>query len=246
MTGNQCSAAWALRADAVIETIEKLHDRIYERFGDRGLTAAAAELINIGQRCAAGAKQAGKPNPWLNVLAVAIIIAGTSGLVILLGYFSITINRGVEFLALVQGTDAIFDIIMLSGLSIYSLIGIEKRVRRARALKGLYELRSIAHVVDMHQLTKDPGTTLGTRRTKSSPARDLDREGLLRYLDYCSEMLSLISKLAALYADEMHDTAVISTVNDIEDLTTALSRKIWQKIIVLQAEGPVPPRTQLN
>jgi hypothetical protein len=57
---------------------------------------------------------------------------------------------------------------------------------------------------------------------------------LLRYLDYCSEMLSLTGKLAALYMQDMRDPVIIETVTEIEDLTTSLSRKIWQKIVILQ------------
>ena len=56
-----------------------------------------------------------------------------------------------------------------------------------------------------------------------------------RYLDYCSEMLSLISKLAALYAQNLPDAVVIDAVNDIEELTTNLSSKIWQKITIIDA-----------
>ena len=76
--------------------------------------------------------------------------------------------------------------------------------------------------------------SLGKKRTSSSPLRDLDDEQLLRYLDYCSEMLSLTGKLAALYAQYFPDATVISAVNDVEELTTNLSRKIWQKIMLIQ------------
>ena len=58
---------------------------------------------------------------------------------------------------------------------------------------------------------------------------------LIRYLDYCSEMLSLTSKLAALYAQNLPDPVVIDTVNEIESLTTNLSQKIWQKITIVGA-----------
>ncbi|NUN49492.1 MAG: hypothetical protein HUU15_11750, partial [Candidatus Brocadiae bacterium] len=63
---------------------------------------------------------------------------------------------------------------------------------------------------------------------------------LSRYLDYCAEMLALIGKLAALYADEMRDSVVIDAVNEMEDLTTGLSRKIWQKLSILYAMEPGP------
>jgi hypothetical protein len=56
---------------------------------------------------------------------------------------------------------------------------------------------------------------------------------LSRYLDYSSEMLSLTGKIAALYAQNFDDAHVVAAVNDIEDLTSGLSRKIWQKIMIL-------------
>ena len=56
---------------------------------------------------------------------------------------------------------------------------------------------------------------------------------LARYLDYCSEMLALTSKLAALYAARSRDSDVIDAVNDVEMLTSDLGRKIWQKITIL-------------
>lgn len=46
-------------------------------------------------------------------------------------------------------------------------------------------------------------------------------------------MLSLTGKLAALYMQNMRDPVIIEAVNEIEDLTTSLSRKIWQKIMIL-------------
>jgi len=73
--------------------------------------------------------------------------------------------------------------------------------------------------------------------TPSSPERTLTAFEVMRYLDYCSEMLSLTGKLAALYAQNTRDVAVISAVTDLEVLTTGLSRKIWQKMIILNAQG---------
>lgn len=102
----------------------------------------------------------------------------------------------------------------------------------------LHRLRSIAHVVDMHQLTKDPEHALRpVATTASSPVRTLTRPQLARYLDYCSELLALTSKLAALHAQHLHDPVVLDAVNDIETLTSDLSRKIWQKITILDMAG---------
>jgi hypothetical protein len=62
------------------------------------------------------------------------------------------------------------------------------------------------HVIDMHQLTKDPSMGVSVAgNTPSSPARTLSRFEITRYLDYCSEMLSLTSKVAVLYAQVFPD-----------------------------------------
>jgi hypothetical protein len=88
----------------------------------------------------------------------------------------------------------------------------------------------------MHQLTKDPEHVISPERTTaSSPQRTLTRFELVRYLDYCSELLSLSSKLAALHVQYVNDPVVLDAVNDIEVLASDLSNKIWQKIMILDA-----------
>ena len=71
--------------------------------------------------------------------------------------------------------------------------------------------------------------------TASSPALALTAFELRRYLDYCSEMLSIVGKIAALYAQGLDDAVVLAAVNEVEELSTGLSGKIWQKIMVLDA-----------
>ena len=44
----------------------------------------------------------------------------------------------------------------LIGAAVLFLVTLEVRLRRQRALAAIHELRSLAHVVDMHQLTKHP------------------------------------------------------------------------------------------
>ena len=55
------------------------------------------------------------------------------------------------------------NIIVLMGAALFFLVTIEDRLKRRRALTALHELRSIVHVIDMHQLTKDPsmGVSVG-------------------------------------------------------------------------------------
>ena len=110
----------------------------------------------------------------------------------------------------------------------------ENPLKRRLALGALHDFRSIVHVIDMHQLTKDP-SAMGGSRTSSSPQRPLSPFEIVRYLDYCAEMLSLASKVAALYAQNLRDPVVVDAVGDIERLTTNLSQKIWQKISIIEA-----------
>ncbi len=121
------------------------------------------------------------------------------------------------------------------------MITTERRVKRGRALRAIHELRALAHVVDMHQLTKDPERVLvRTKDTPSSPKRELTADELTRYLDYCSEMLSLLGKLAALYVQRFEDPVALAAGNDVEQLTNGLSRKIWQKISIVNTARSQP------
>ena len=136
---------------------------------------------------------------------------------------------------LTQGVEAIVNEAILLVAAIYFLVTSEKRMKRSRALKALHELRSLAHIIDMHQLTKDPEILLGDwQPTDASPRRSvLTPFQLERYLDYCSELLAVLSKVAALYVQHFEDEVVLRAVDEVENLAAGLSRKIWQKITIL-------------
>jgi hypothetical protein len=135
---------------------------------------------------------------------------------------------------LFQGLEAAVNNAVFLGIAVFFLLGWETRHKRKRALAAMHVLRSMAHIIDMHQLTKDPAWMLGSgANTRSSPQRTMTAFELTRYLDYCSELLAVISKVAALYVQRFHDPATLAGVDDIEGLTSGLSRKIWQKIVIL-------------
>jgi hypothetical protein len=134
-----------------------------------------------------------------------------------------------------QGIDAAMNVAVLTGAALLFAVTLEDRIKRRQSLRDLDVFRSIAHVIDMHQLTKDPGTLLYRGPdTAASPKRTMTRYELTRYLDYCSEMQALTGKLAALYAQYLPDPIIIDAVNDIEELTANFSRKVWQKISILE------------
>ena len=111
----------------------------------------------------------------------------------------------------------------------------------------------------MHQMSKDPEALLPDALVDPSTPplhdefadefadgpspRTLSVRDYALYLDYCSELLSLAGKAAALCAEESTDALVLDTVSEIENLTTGMSRKIWQKISLLQALDRGHPRS---
>jgi len=229
----------ALSADSILTTLARLGDRVRERFPERGLTGVCAELERIAQAHVKRVGEVSKPH---------LVLRGLVALVLLTGLFmaGVGVEQKVRQLMVnpdaigFEGIEAIANILILMGAAVWFLLNLEARIKRSQALNALHELRSIAHVIDMHQLTKDPASLLGAGRTASSPDRDLSPADLMRYLDYCTEMLSLTGKLAALCMQSVRDEVVIHTVNEIEGLTTNLSSKIWQKIMIIRSEIDLP------
>jgi hypothetical protein len=213
-----------------IATLETLANRIEERFPGASLNLVCKEVSAIAAETCGRIAWVSRPYKAIR-LAVFLVIAGAVGL----GWILIRRVRiqaeGFSIEELEAGTNAV----VLTGAALFFLFSLESRLKRTRILHAIDELRAVSHVVDMHQLTKDPSQLLssGSNRTKSSPTRSLTPFQLTRYLDYCSELLSLIGKLAALYAQSTSDSVVLQAVNDIETLTNGISRKIWQKIMIL-------------
>jgi hypothetical protein len=137
-----------------------------------------------------------------------------------------------------QGLEALVNDLIFAGVAVYFLLGLETRRKRKRILSALHTLRSLAHIVDMHQLTKDPERLLSKGPpTESSPERSMTQFELNRYLDYASEMLAIMGKVAALYVQDFDDPVALNAASDVQDLTVNLSRSIWQKIVVLDRDS---------
>ncbi len=227
-----------LDPERIIDTVRSLRDRIEERFPGAGLGRVAEELLHISNLTVARVTWVGRPLVALRVATWAFIVV-MAAVVYAIAVRLAPKSGGAEGLAeFLQAVDAVLNDIVLAGAAVLFLVTVEGRVRRNRALRFIRELRAVAHIVDMHQLTKDPGilATEG-QRTASSPRRTMNRYELSRYLDYCSEMLSLNSKLAALYAQNFDDPVVLAAVDEVETLCTSLSGKIWQKMVILNQSG---------
>ena len=216
-----------------ISTLDTLAKRIEERFPGASLNGVCKELSAIAVETCGRITWVSRPYKAIRfALLLVIAAAGCLGW-LLFGRAEIVEFKSNRFS--IEELEAVTNGIVLTGAALFFLFSLESRMKRARILHGIDELRAVSHVIDMHQLTKDPSQLLSVKgkRTKSSPERTLTPFQLARYLDYCSELLSLIGKLAALYAQSTSDSVVLQAVNDIETLTNGISRKIWQKIMIL-------------
>jgi hypothetical protein len=228
----------ALDSEKVIATIATLRQRISERFPGAGLGNVCGTLHVIAQENTARAERISTSNLPLRLLIFVIMLAGAAGLGWIVYQFYLFPRSADNVYSVLQGVEAAANLTVLLGAAVFFLVRIEERLKRNSALEALHELRSIVHVIDMHQLTKDPSVTVTVAgKTASSPQRVLSPYEVTRYLDYCSEMVALTSKVAVLFAQGFPDPVVTEIVSDIERVAAGLSQKIWQKIMILQSAG---------
>jgi hypothetical protein len=226
-----------LRVEKIADTANKLSQRIHERFPDSGLFGISTELVSQGEKARLTAPLIGRPiysvRVAVGLLIIAILVLAIT--LVLTAVESTNQVTDVNVIDLVTALEAGTNQVVLIGLAIFFLVNLETRIKRSRALRAIHELRSLAHVIDMHQLTKDPGYYRGTfKNTDSSPERTLSLAEIMRYLDYCAELLSITSKFAALYAQEINDRVVLAAVSEVEALVAGLSQKIWQKLDIAE------------
>jgi hypothetical protein len=220
----------------VIDTIAVLRLRISERFPGAGLASVCGELHTIARENSARAERISRRNVPLRVAIFLLLAAGLAGLVWIAGVVLTVPRTADNVYNVLQGVEAAANLAVLMGALAFFLFRIEERLKRHAAMGALHELRSIIHVIDMHQLTKDPSFVVTVAgKTASSPLRVLSPFEVTRYLDYCSEMLSLTSKVAVLFAQSFPDADVAEVVSDIERIAGGLSQKIWQKIMIVQS-----------
>ena len=226
----------SLDSEKILATIETLSRRIAERFPGSGLDKVCQELLTIAEEAQKRSAWIAKPHRSLRIITGVLVTIMVGVLIMVLAKASWP-RSGFDLVVLVQVSEAGLNVFLLLSAAILFLVTAETRIKRRRALKEIHELRALAHVIDMHQLTKDPERLLARMaETPSSPKQNLSPAELGRYLDYCSEMLSLIGKLAALYVQKFDDPVALVAVNEVEDLTTGLSQKIWQKIMIVNSD----------
>jgi len=222
----------------ITRTAGLLVQRIHERFPESGLKQVCLVIHRTCGETQAQIDELKRPIWGLRAIALAMwAFTGAMLFYFLLG--------GIEwdhmdlpktytgFIGLLE--PSLGSVVFLTAYFLF-IGSIESRWKQRRILEQVNRLRSLSHVIDMHQLTKDPERLHGSGTdTASSPERSLSPFLLSRYLDYCSEMLALLSKVSALWAQAFPEPKILTAVDEIEMLSDGLSRKIWQKLMILES-----------
>ena len=226
------------------ETADRLHRRIAERFPESGLARVCRQLVALSAHAQETCEAIRRPNLPVRVASYALL-----GLMVLAAVAAVLLalvigesDEGLSWAEGIQVAEAAINDVLLLGAAGWFIASYETRRKRGRIVQALHRLRTLAHLIDVHQLSKTPDTVgyqsdAAYESTPSSPQRTLSRFQMGRYLDYCSEMLALNGKIAALYGDGMADAEAIQAVTEVEELCIGLQRKIWQKMVLLRGSG---------
>jgi hypothetical protein len=223
-----------LESSELLKTCKRLQNRIRDRFPEASLATTCDKLMAIASETGKTIAWIKRPNYFIRISSWIFI--GMLVLSLARSWFALKITfSGMNAADFFQMVDAGFNSIVLLGAAGLFLTTFESRRKRKRVINSVNKLKCIAHIIDAHQLTKDP-QSMAEKKTENSPEHALTDYELGRYLDYCSEMLSVTSKVAFLYVQNFDDPVANQAVNDLEALTTGLSSKVWQKITMVQRD----------
>ncbi len=225
-----------LDPNKLIETVEVLYSRISQRFPDSDLRRVCLEFLALAKRSPQRAEAISRNSNSLRIAVGMVVLLLLGALIGPFFYFKLP-GKAPDLGNFVQVLEAGVNVLVVLGGAILFLITVEARIKRNRALRALNELRALAHVVDLHQISKNPERLRGVTKDKTHVI-DMTPAELIRYLNYCNEMVALISILAAIYTLRFQDAVVLAALNEIEGFSSGLSSKIWQKIMVVHTVKP--------
>lgn len=225
-----------LDASRIIETHKRLAERIEARFPTSGLKEVAKEIQQVAEDAAEQSELIRRKAVGLRIgVGIIVLIAVILAIIIV---SSLEVKSDFHsLLPFVEFVEAVLGIIVFLGAAALFLFTLEVRLKRKRALSALHTLRAFANVVDMHQLTKDPERILHRHSSTTASVTMETTQSLFdlnRYLSYCTELLSVLSKIAPLYVQDFPDAFTVSAVDQVESLCARLAQKIWQKLSIVE------------
>jgi hypothetical protein len=171
----------------IIKTTETLQARVEERFPDSGLAKVAGKLASVARGSQQRIRKLVQPYWPLRILTLFLMGLTFSLLVyVVSGMITWDAPDGpmdfVDFIAVLE--PALGATVFMTAYFVF-VSTFENRWKQQAALRAVNELRSLAHIIDMHQLTKDPERMLVSGpATTSSPKRTMSLFEMGRYLDY--------------------------------------------------------------
>jgi hypothetical protein len=134
----------------IAATIERLSRRCDIRLPESGLSTVCRNLLDIARRTAETAAWIDRPLVPLRIaigLLLVVIAAGVTVTVVAIR----TPTAPLWLTELIQLFESDVSDLVFVAIGVFFLVSIETRIERRRALRAIHELRSIAHVIDMHQ-----------------------------------------------------------------------------------------------
>jgi hypothetical protein len=234
----------ALDTDKLCETAERLKKRLEGRFPGSGLSRVASVVETLTREAVLRAEAIARPIWWLRgslmVLGVLLLAALVIAWAAEMPEKEKLLQRVLHVLDLTKG-----GAVYVLAFAVF-VVTLEYRLKRRRVVRALHDLRSLAHIIDMHQLTKD-SALLGRPDGPQMPSGALmTATDISAYLHYCTALLLLLSKIGHLYVQDFADAPALAAVDQFEGLTTGLTQKIWQKLMILDrvqacdVPGPEP------
>lgn len=117
----------------IIETAERLQERIAERFPEAGLRVVAAELVSLSRGLAKAAKALEAPIWWLRGVIIAAVVAGALMFLFVGTILPLErISKPDDAVQSVQGLEASLNMIILAVLGFLALVRSEERTSASR------------------------------------------------------------------------------------------------------------------
>lgn len=211
-----------------------LRRRIAERFPDSSLGEIAAEVLDLAHHTRARARRVRRPILAVRIgahfLQVVLLGALVAGLYVLWGAAQglPSGTSGPLWFGFLEAVEAAVALLLTIGGLSFGLVRFETGLRQSLVLREMQRFRTTLDVIDMHQLYKDPTYLL--LDTAAMPVRTMSLHQLLAYLGFCSELMTLTSKLASTYAVDITDPLVHQAVDDIQSYAGELVRGIRTKL----------------
>lgn len=221
------SQSKALDPELLVTHIQALRDQTRKIFPARSLPRYQDNLIGLATEVRFTARKLSGRSPLDFLLPGLIIFIALLIATVILVLFQFRVQMPESIVEIMEPLEASTNLAVLVAGTTYLMWRTVAERRRHRALSVLHKIRSQIHILDMTQLAKN------LNEVEDDQLSLVDR---IRYLDLCSQTVSLTAKVGALLITNFDDPIVISAVTEIETLSTGLSQKIWLKIDVLHSE----------